>query len=111
MRRRGVNRSLKADCTDFNFILYFDCTSRIFVQIFYYPYIEIFQFRIQTFMPHRIICFLEVYKTRIQFSTGFLKCVLIKECFQTKNVITGSVAFFKANLRDVYEFFFFYTLR
>ena len=57
-------------------------------------------------MSHRIICFLEVYKTRIQFSTGFLKCVLIKECFQTKNVITGSVAFFKANLRGVYEFFF-----
>ena len=48
----------------------------------------------------------KVYKTRIQFSTGFLKCVLIKECFQIKNVITGSVAFFKANLRDMYEFFF-----
>ena len=57
-------------------------------------------------MPHRIICCLEVYKTCIQFSTGFLKCVLIKECFQTKDVITGSLAFFKANLRDVYEFFF-----
>ena len=52
-------------------------------------------------------CFLEVYKTHTQFSTGFLKCVLIKECFQTKNVITGSVAFSKANLRDMYEFFFF----
>ena len=60
-------------------------------------------------MPYRIICFLEVYKTSIQFSTEFLKCVLIKECFQTKNVITGSVAFSKASLRDMYEFSFLHT--
>ena len=62
-------------------------------------------------MPYRIICFVEVYKTSIQFFTGFLKCLLINECFQTKDMITGSVTLSKGNLRDMYEFFLFYTLR